>query len=91
MARPTLERWLTRYGDRLTDRAVSQLRQVFNLPPLPGIHPGQPRTPQATCRRGHVMTPANTYLSPSGTRVCRECQRHAGQRYDQKRRGKKGS
>jgi hypothetical protein len=27
------------------------------------------------CRRGHEMTPINTYTDPKGIRVCRECTR----------------
>ena len=27
------------------------------------------------CKRGHMFTPENTYLIPSGGRACRECQR----------------
>ena len=38
------------------------------------------------CKRGHVRTPANTYITPKGSVVCRECvaenrlRRHAAER-----------
>lgn len=38
------------------------------------------------CKRGHGFTEANTYVSSSGTRTCKECRRDRGRRYEQNKR-----
>jgi len=39
-----------------------------------GTHPRRGKH-QAKCKRGHRFTPENTYLTPSGWRVCVTCRR----------------
>lgn len=38
------------------------------------------------CRNGHLFSPANTYVTRSGTRVCRSCQRKYSRAYYAARR-----
>ena len=35
--------------------------------------PHASRTPRTHCKRGHELTPANTYMTPDGRRQCRPC------------------
>lgn len=39
-----------------------------------------------TCEAGHLYTRENTYVRPNGTRICRECQHRAVQRFKAKAR-----
>jgi hypothetical protein len=41
---------------------------------------------RTACYSGHEFTPQNTYLSPRGQRVCRECARLNQRRYRAKKR-----
>lgn len=41
---------------------------------------------KSTCRRGHEMVEANTYIDPRGYPQCRECSRIRGRKTDQRRR-----
>ncbi|WP_372453667.1 HNH endonuclease [Mycolicibacterium goodii] len=34
-----------------------------------------------TCRNGHERNEANVYITPAGTRQCRQCRRRAQERY----------
>ncbi|MET9260362.1 NUMOD4 domain-containing protein [Amycolatopsis sp. NPDC004079] len=43
--------------------------------------------PEPVCAHGHEMTPANTYVTPAGSRVCRRCRTLAVQRLRGKRSG----
>lgn len=38
------------------------------------------------CKRGHVFTPDNTYVSPSGTRTCITCRRVSVQRQSDRKK-----
>ena len=40
------------------------------------------------CLRGHLFDEANTYITPRGTRNCRECKRAAGRVWERTRRAK---
>ena len=40
----------------------------------------------AACRRGHPFTPENTYVSPTGVRVCRACNNARQRAFQAKRR-----
>lgn len=41
------------------------------------------------CKRGHEFTPENTYVPPSGRRVCRECARaHGRNNWPRRKRAK---
>lgn len=40
---------------------------------------------KSECHRGHPLLGANLYVNPRGERQCRECQRAAGRRYEQRR------
>ena len=50
-----------------------------------GLTPAQ-RHDAEPCKRGHAMTPDNTYRSPAGKRCCKECRRAKQRERDQKRR-----
>lgn len=39
------------------------------------------------CKRGHPFSEENTYLTPSGSRCCRECQRKRADEYRARQRG----
>jgi len=39
------------------------------------------------CKRGHVLTGTNLYVTPAGARDCRECRRAACTRYMKRKRG----
>jgi hypothetical protein len=41
---------------------------------------------RSACRRGHELSGANLYISPAGSRCCRQCQRDAAARYAAERR-----
>lgn len=58
-----------------------------------GLHPGQipddvwlerddwPRIGTHRCKRGHLMSGTNVYVTPDGYRCCRECRRERSRRY----------
>lgn len=51
-----------------------------------GMSPGAVSVRMNRCRRGHEFTPENTYTTPGGQRMCRECCR-ARDRERRKRQG----
>jgi hypothetical protein len=82
---------LTRAGHWLCDRhsaIVGRLRPDRKRTIRVGQ--GAPVTvrhePPTRCRRGHELTPANTYTDPNGARVCRTCraEREAARRARQR-------
>ena len=40
-----------------------------------GLSPTSASSDKTRCKRGHEFTPENTYVHPSGSRVCRACKR----------------
>lgn len=40
---------------------------------------------QTTCKRGHLWTDDNTYVSPKGTRICKTCQKLVPSHYTRNR------
>lgn len=66
--------------------AAAALRErVFGepvcLPVIRRQHAPVPRRDWSKCAHGHPFTPENTYVRPTGSRVCRICSNDAGRRY----------
>ena len=43
---------------------------------------GRKLTPATHCKRGHEFTPENTYVRPSGKRICKACRLVRNRRFD---------
>lgn len=50
-----------------------------------GVGPFASRARQTHCKRGHAFDEANTYVTPKGTRDCKECKRGASRKAYAKR------
>ncbi|WP_354643940.1 HNH endonuclease signature motif containing protein [Kitasatospora camelliae] len=46
---------------------------------------------KSACHRGHPFTPANTYVNPAGSRICRACSAASRTAYEQRKSLKKAA
>lgn len=53
-----------------------------------GDTPARRNVQKTHCHKGHPFSKENTYVHPSGSRICRECMRHLGRLYDRLHRQK---
>ena len=67
--------WL---GPRRREQAT---RVLADAPPPDRRKPGWHNAIKTHCKRGHEFTPQNTYIEPSGSRICKICRRARGDRY----------
>lgn len=51
-----------------------------------GVGPSAQNARKTHCSLGHALDMANTYITPSGERTCRECRREAARRYKARKR-----
>lgn len=65
---------------------LCRVRNCVNPEHLEPVTPGEntrrsPWNSPLQCRRGHARTELNTYITPGGTRACRDCHRRASRVY----------
>jgi len=68
------------------DFESSNLKTLCSACHLLHHRPWQSRADRTHCEHGHVFTPENTYVNPSGWRSCRECRRQSLRRLYQRRK-----
>jgi len=74
---PEVEAWKPLVRSAVAARPVESTPDSDPEPTAADPEPGE-------CRKGHPMTEANVYVTPSGHRRCRTCQREQAKRYRSK-------